>query len=178
MNQVRKYLILVTFCISLAGLNNTIAQKSDNSFTIYLVRHSEKVIDKDNLRNPPLTECGQERSNNLKKFLSAVNIDRVYSTNYTRTLETARPTADSKSLEIEIYNPSMLNEFVTKLIESGEDALVVGHSNTTPVLAALLCGEEGTSMHESIYNRIYQVVITGETTQMNIFHTSFNCKNQ
>jgi 2-keto-3-deoxy-galactonokinase len=53
--------------------------------------------------------------------------------------------------------------------------LVVGHSNTTAVLAGLLIGEEMGSFDESIYNRVYQVVIAGDDRRLHILHTAFVC---
>ena len=82
--------ITVTSFLLLIVLPSVVrAQESNKSFTIYLVRHSEKVIDKDNLKDPPLTECGVERSENLALFLIAIEIEKIYSTNYVRTINTA-----------------------------------------------------------------------------------------
>ena len=38
--------------------------------------------------------------------------------------------------------PDQLDDFAKLLIKNRKDVLVVGHSNTTPVLAGLLVGEE------------------------------------
>ena len=60
---------------------------SDN-FTLYLVRHAEKQADS---KNPPLTQCGEERAKQLASLLSKAQIKSVYSTNYQRTMSTATP---------------------------------------------------------------------------------------
>ena len=152
-------------------------QDQNKSFTIYLVRHSEKVIDKNNLKDPPLTQCGEERSESLALFFSNIEMDRIYSTDYIRTKNTALPTAKAKNLEIEIFDASKLEELLALIMERGEDVLIVGHSTTTPVLAGLLIGKEMGSINERIYNRIYQVTISDKKGKLNIFHTSFECKN-
>ena len=108
-------------------------------------------------------------------LLSAVDISMIYSTDYERTIKTAEPTAKMKSLDIEIYEPSELESFAKKLLNDRKNVLIVGHSNTTPILAGLLCGRKYGAMHESIYNRIYQVVIFDDKTQLNVFHTDLNC---
>lgn len=167
------FLLLAIACLLRPGIIS--AQSDEAIFSIYLVRHSEKVIDPDNLKNPPLTECGMIRSENLASFLSAVDISRIYSTDFLRTVQTAEPTANKKGLNIEKYGPSDLESFAKKLLGARENVLVVGHSNTTPLLAGLLCGKEFGAMHESIYNRIYQVIIYENKTQLNIFHTELNC---
>lgn len=144
-------------------------------FTIYLVRHSEKDVAA-SPSDPPLTPCGQERSEHLSAFLAQVPVDAVYSTDYTRTQSTAAPTAQSKELSIISYDPSDLEGIAEQLINAKQDALVVGHSNTTGVLAGLLSGEEIGSFDESIYNRIYQVVIHKKCNRLHVLHTAFSCE--
>ena len=152
-----------------------LAQDKDSMFTIYLVRHAEKVLSEDNPKDPPLTPCGEQRAASLEVFLSSVHLDAIYSSDYTRTRNTAQPTARNRQMETRLYDPKKLEEFAKVLIERGEDALVVGHSNSTPVLAGLLVGEEMDPIDESIYNRIYQVVISKETGQLHVLHSTFNC---
>lgn len=169
---MKRLTVVLVLVITLFGA--VIAQEEKN-FNIYLVRHAEKVIDKDNLKDPPLTECGTERAQSIKRFLSDIDIERVYSTNYIRTRETARPTATSEELDIEIYNPGDLEAMAEILLERGETALVVGHSNTTPILAGLLAGEQGYAIADNVYNQVYQVVICGEIKKLNVFYTSVKC---
>ena len=152
-----------------------IAQKSD-LFTIYLVRHSEKDLASKNEADPPLTKCGKQRSESLSSFLEDVKLDAVYSTDYNRTINTAKPTANSKELKIEKYNPRDLVRFSKLLIDAKKDVLVVGHSNTTGVLAGLLIGEELGEIDLDIYDRIYQVVINNKNGRLHVFHSPFECK--
>ncbi|MCH2197583.1 MAG: histidine phosphatase family protein [Flavobacteriales bacterium] len=151
-------------------------QENEEIFTIYLVRHAEKDLNSSNPSDPPLTPCGEERSEMISQFLSHIELDAIYSTEYSRTKSTAQPTADIKSMSIESYDPRALSEFASTLIQNKEDALVVGHSNTTAVLAGLLVGEELGAFDESIYNRIYQVVIHKESGRLHVFHTAFSCE--
>lgn len=153
------------------------AQKNNEIFTIYLVRHSEKDLTSDNQSDPPLTPCGEQRSESLSSFLSAVDLDVIYSTNYNRTKNTALPTATSKGLEIKEYDPEKLKDFSNCLLESKQDALVVGHSNTTGVLAGLLVSEELGEFDLAIYNRVYQVVIYNNSGRLHLLHTAFDCKD-
>lgn len=171
-------LTLITISTILGLRPDVKAQESSEIFTIYLVRHSEKDVTGNHAGDPPLTECGAERSEHLSTFLSAVPIDAVYSTNYTRTKNTALPTAQSKKIEIQEYNPGELEAVSDLLLEKKEDALVVGHSNTTAVLAGILTNQELGSFDESIYNRIYQVVVQERKGRLHLFHTSFACKDR
>lgn len=168
---------LAIILIILGIQTDACAQKNNEIFTIYLVRHSEKDLTSDNHSDPPLTPCGALRSESLSSFLSAVDLDAIYSTNYIRTKNTALPTATSKGLEVMEYDPGELLEFSNFLLESKQDALVVGHSNTTGVLAGLLVGEEIGEFDLDIYNRVYQVVIHKESGRLHLLHTAFNCKD-
>ena len=103
-------------------------------------------------------------------------MDAIYSTDYSRTINTAKPTANSKELKIEKYNPRDLVGFSKLLIDAKKDVLVVGHSNTTGVLAGLLIGEELGEIDLDIYDRIYQVVISNENGRLHVFHSPFACK--
>lgn len=143
-------------------------------YTIYLVRHAEKEVEAGN-SNPALTSCGKQRAETLAGFFNAIDLMAIYSTNYVRTRETASPTAKEQQLKIQDYNPRKLKEFAVLLKERKEDALVVGHSNTTAVLAGLLIGEEMGSFDESIYNRIYQVVLSKDQGRLHILNSSFVC---
>ena len=152
------------------------AQNEDSMFTIYLVRHAEKELSSDNPKDPPLTPCGKQRAASLEVFLSQVQLDAIYSSDYSRTRSTAQPVAQNRNMETRLYDPKKLEEFAKVLIERGENALVVGHRNSTPVLAGLLVGEEMEPIDESIYNRIYQVVINKETGRLHVLHSVFDCE--
>ncbi len=162
-------LIIIGFQLNLG------AQEDKEIYTIYLVRHSEKEMSSENPSDPSLTPCGKERSEFLSSFLEEVDLDVIYSTDYIRTKSTALPTAKSKGLEIREYKPQELKEFSKILIDSKQDALVVGHSNTTGVLAGLLVGEEIGEFDLSIYNRVYQVVLHKKCGRLHLLHTAFKC---
>jgi len=169
-------LISVFLMLGCTSSNGVFAQDPDDIFTIYLVRHSEKEDSLSRRSDPPLSDCGQQRSEHLSHFLSAVNLDVVYSTNFIRTINTAQPTADSKGLGVVQYNPAALFDFSKHLIEKKQNALVVGHSNTTGVLAGLLVGDDIGAFDLDIYDRIYQVVIHNNKAKLLLYHSEFDCK--
>ena len=153
------------------------AQDSESMFTIYLVRHAEKELSTDDPKDPPLTPCGEQRAAGLEVFLSSVQLDAVYSSDYARTRSTAQPVAQNRNMETRLYDHKKPEEFAKLLLERGENALVVGHSNSTPVLAGLLVGEELEPIDESIYNRIYQVVIIKDKGRLHVFNSNFDCSD-
>ena len=166
---------VLTMCFLALAWGPDLDAQNDEVFTIYLVRHSEKDFTSENTSDLPLSSCGIQRSIALSSFLDDVYLDAVYSTDYTRTKNTAIPTADTKDLEITLYNGQDIESFSHTLLETQQDALVVGHSNTTGVLAGLLVNEELGDLDLDIYDRIYQVVICGETRHLQLFHSSFEC---
>ena len=152
------------------------AQNKSEIFTIYLVRHAEKEAEANDHEDPSLSSCGELRAQALAKILSDIRLEKIYSTPYERTLSTARPITESRQLEIEIYDPSRLGEFSQLLLDARQDALVVGHSNTTGVLAGLLAGVSEEAFDEDIYDRLYQVAISGKQARLNLLHQSFYCE--
>ena len=109
-------------------------------YELILVRHFEKVADID---NPGLTEQGHIRAKKLAEILDKSDITKIYSTDYNRTKQTAIPVSKRKELEVNHYDPRNLKRFASILLTSQENALIVGHSNTTPALIKLLGGGQG-----------------------------------
>ena len=173
--MTKKYLTIILIILGIQS--NVGAQENNEIFTVYLVRHSEKDISSNNYSDPPLTQCGEQRSKSLSSFLRDVHLDAIYSTDYNRTKNTALPTAQSKGLKIKEYNPEKLKDFSRLLLENKQDALVVGHSNTTGVLAGLLVGEELGEFDLDIYNRVYQVAIYENRGRLHLLHTAFDCND-
>tara|TARA_B100000963_G_scaffold86774_1_gene74421 strand:- start:213 stop:740 length:528 start_codon:yes stop_codon:yes gene_type:complete len=174
MRITKLFLALVLFLLCFTK-ENLIAQTDVETFTIYLIRHSEKDILSENQMDPPLTKCGMERSEYLGSFFEDINIKDVYSTNYLRTIKTAMPTAFSKKVSIQYYDSNNLRLFSEQLLNSKQNSLVVGHSNTTPILAGLLTGKDMNSIDENIYNRIYKVIISQNNKKLFVFETAFDC---
>lgn len=124
---------------------------------LHLVRHAEKDLGRD----PALTAEGEARARALVEVLADAPIEVIYSTNYRRTRQTARPIAQARDLPIIYYDPGDLSAFAAKLRSDRRSALVVGHSNTTPQLAEALGGEAGTPITEGTeYDRLYRIELT------------------
>ncbi|MEY3376759.1 MAG: hypothetical protein RL463_1069, partial [Bacteroidota bacterium] len=95
---------------------------------IFFVRHAEKSLAVKN--DPPLTPEGEKRALELERVLKGKKIKHIYSTQTNRTISTAKPLAESLSLPISYYAHDTMPKFLYRMLESGENALVVGHSNT------------------------------------------------
>lgn len=140
-------------------------------YTLYLIRHAEKTTE----QNPGLTKCGLKRANYLAEMLEDKKIANIYSTNYRRTELTAAPLASALSLNVQKYEPRDLEAFAISLKQQNENALVVGHSNTTPKLAAIISNQSLKKLPESEFDQIFILKIKGEEVMLAQKNQGFNC---
>ncbi|MBT8296219.1 MAG: histidine phosphatase family protein [Gramella sp.] len=110
--------------------------------TYYLIRHAEKDRSDSSNRNPDLKKEGLARAKKWAEVLQEVDFDAIYSTNYHRTMQTAKPLADLNKLEIMQYDAGKLFDENFANATVGKTVLVVGHSNTTPQFANAIIGEK------------------------------------
>jgi broad specificity phosphatase PhoE len=116
--------------------------ESQATTTIIFFRHAEQTSHDE--ADPPLSEAGQKRVAELTRQLVdadvVAGIDAIYSTPYIRSLETARPLADQLDLPINSYAADDTEEILDTILKNhkGKIILVIGHSNTIPVLIANL----------------------------------------
>ena len=163
---MKKTFLLLSFVFVLIACES--AEKSltapESITTIYLIRHAEKDrSDKEN-KNPELTEEGKKRAERWAEVLGLSKVDAVYSTNYQRTLQTAAPTATLNGLEIQTYEPNNLDIDSLTTLHEGERILIVGHSNTTPMLVNRALGEERFEWIEDTVNgNLFILTITPST---------------
>ena len=134
---MKNYFLLFAFAFYFLS-----ACTSDKTTTYYLIRHSEKDRTNTMNANPHLNFEGEKRAQRWAGYFSDIKLDAVYSTKYFRTVETATPTAKTKNLDINYYDPRHLNDSIFKVATYGKSVLVVGHSNTTPQFANKILGEE------------------------------------
>ncbi|MEJ2128845.1 MAG: phosphoglycerate mutase family protein [Woeseiaceae bacterium] len=138
--------------------------ESQATTTIIFVRHAEKAAEPAD--DPGLSEAGKRRVAELTRQLVdadvVAGIDAIYATPYRRTQETAQPLADALDLPINTYDGSDTEEVLETILKNhkGKIILVVGHSNTVPVLIANLgASKKVPPIHESEYDNIYIISI-------------------
>jgi 2,3-bisphosphoglycerate-dependent phosphoglycerate mutase len=152
--------LLVLVCFHIGGCVDMNRQESDMEIrNIILVRHAEKA-DNDP-HDPDLLPVGLQRADILAEIFREWPFDKVYSTDYKRTLATIQPLADNQGLNIQIYEHKTLYDFAQQILKSDDkNILVCGHTNTTPELINLLIGEEKyDEMPMEEYNTIWWVQI-------------------
>jgi len=147
-------LILVWFGVAPAAVAD---EPTQPSVVVFLVRHAEKVL---GVNDPPLTPEGEQRAQLLAATLRDSSVDVVYSSDYKRTQDTARPTAARLGVNLQLYDAGDLEPFAEEILREGGRVLVVGHSNTTPEMVRLLGGKPGTPIEEGDeYDRLYMVTV-------------------
>ncbi len=143
------------------------AQNSDVT-TYYFIRHAEKVRTDTSNKDPNLNAKGLQRAKKWKEVFIHVKFDAIYTTDYHRTKQTAKPTADSKNLPVFIYNPGEIYNDAFKSETKGKTVLVVGHSNTTPFFVNKVIGKNKyLQIDDQNNSNLYIVTITkGKTTDI------------
>lgn len=148
---MKKALILVLFMTMNYGL---LAQTT----TIYCIRHAEKV---DNSKNPDLSPKGYERANQWAYTFEKVPLKAIYSTDFIRTKATAKPTAESKKLEIITYDTKTLELEKINKNYPGQAVLIVGHSNSIPEMINQFINEKAyTTIEDTVFGNLYIISIT------------------
>lgn len=141
--------------------------------TVFLVRHAEKAANPP--EDPPLLETGSIRSQELARILGKAGIKAIYTSQFLRTKQTAEPLA--KQLGIVIIavpikmsgsNPREISQESIKDVaekvnqRAGENALIVGHSNTVPEVIRALGGDVVPTIDEKEFDDLFVVTVYGK----------------
>ena len=149
-----------TLFIVLFSTFSVFSQENETT-TYYLIRHAEKDTSDATNVNPDLNQIGLERAKKWASVFTPVSLNAIYSTDFRRTKQTAKPTANSKNLPTYAFDTSRMYDAGFKYNTSGKSVLVVGHSNTTPQLANMILGEEKYPLiDENNYSNLYIITVT------------------
>lgn len=146
-----KRLLLAT-ALSLLTAGSALAQ------TVVLVRHAEKA---DQSSDPVLSEAGEARAQTLATTLSDAHPSTIFVTPLQRTGLTAAPTAEFHSVTPEAVPltggvDAHVAAVVARVRAQPADStvLVVGHSNTIPLIARALGYADAADMPECEFDRL------------------------
>lgn len=122
---------------------NVVAFAQENKITTFiLVRHAEKDLTQ-STNDPDLSADGKSRAARLSELFKKSEVTAVYSTPYKRTQQTVEALATEKSLKITAYQANKMEEIDNMIKQhAGGTVLIAGHSNTIPLVANYLTGEE------------------------------------
>jgi len=121
------------------GGSADVTQGTAGTTVVFLVRHAEKGSEG---KDPPLTEAGSERANCLAGMLKDAGVTHLFATEYQRTQLTVAPLATALGLEVVVLAPADGDALIEQLdgLPPNSIAVVAGHSNTIPAIAAALGG--------------------------------------
>ena len=124
------------------------------ALVIVLVRHAERVAGGD---DPALSTAGRARAKLLARMLSDASVQGVYVTEFLRSRQTGKPTAEVAGVSLRAYdaaNATALAKTITATHSSGT-VLVAAHSNTVDDIAAALGAPGVGELAETDFDRMF-----------------------
>lgn len=168
MNKKNLTLLALLFAAVFSQL--AFAQDEFKPKTVFLIRHAEK--EDEPRQDPPLKTEGVARSRELARLLASAGIKAIYTSQFTRTKQTAEPlatklglTATAITLRSNPTNPRLIadestKEVVNKVLEgAGENVLVIGHSNSVPDVIKMLGGDVVPTIDERKFDDLFIVTV-------------------
>lgn len=138
--------------------------ESQSTTTLIIVRHAEKA--EQPADDAGLTTEGKLRAHKLADMLTEVDVvaglDSIYTSQFKRAQETARPLAKRLELPIDVWAADDFKGLEEKILgeHRGEIVLIVGHSNTVPRIIAEFGGSKKVpDIPEHQYNDFFVVSI-------------------
>lgn len=164
-----KILISIVFAIAVF-YQPVMAQDDFKPITVFLVRHGER--EQEPRQDPPLSKEGVARSQALARLLGNAGIKAIFTSQLTRTKQTAEPLASKLGLTVTPFtlkpnpaNPRQIAaestaEVTNKILEqAGQSVLVVGHSNSIPDVIKMLGGDVIPTIDERKYDDLFIVIV-------------------
>lgn len=126
---------------------------------IFLVRHAERadaggVVQKD----PDLSETGRARAQALAETLRDAKISAIYTTEFHRTQETAKPLAEQLGMQPRIVPAKEAKQLIAAVKGADGNVLVVGHSNTLPEIMRALGIAQPPTLGEHDYDNLFVIL--------------------
>lgn len=154
--------LVLAAAISLLTAGSALAQ------TVILVRHAEKV---DDSADPVLSEAGEARAAALAAVLADAHPSYVFTSPLQRTSLTAGPAAELHSATLEPVSleggaaaHAAASAERVRALSADAVVLMVGHSNTVPLIARALGFGAAADMQECEYDRLTVLTLNGERT--------------
>lgn len=152
--------------LGLLGLVTLLGGCPKDPLTVaYIVRHAEKATTPP--EDPTLTAEGQAHAVALADRLGAQPIVAVFSTDTTRTRQTAAPLAEKLGLTVQIYSSPADLAALIKSTYAGKAVAIVGHSNTVPqiisALGATPPAEIASGIPDDQFDNLYMMLISADS---------------
>jgi broad specificity phosphatase PhoE len=129
--------------------------------SVIVLRHAEKALSVD--EDPVLSEAGQRRALQLATMLCSQKIDAIYVSDTRRSQLTAAPLAARLGVPVTLRSGKDVDGLLADIGERyvGGRVVVVGHSNTVPVIIDKLTrGTTVVSVADEEYDALFVVTVT------------------
>ena len=145
--------------VTLLGLILSCAAQAQEHM-VFLVRHAEKAVEP--AADPPLSTQGLLRAESLAVRIANAKPSAIYTSQYQRTQMTANPLARAVGIGITVVPidkasagdyPQLLRMRICAQ-PAGSNAVIIGHSNTIPTIAAAWTAQSVRPIAEDEYNRM------------------------
>jgi len=128
---------------------------------IFVVRHAERADTSDGsapmmATDPDLSPAGKARAESLATMLKDARVASIYTTQYKRTKQTAEPLGLTP---VEVNSREVAA--VVEKLKAGENALIVGHSNSVGAIIKQLGVTEPVTLSDDDYDNLF-IVVRGE----------------
>lgn len=144
--------------------------------TFYFIRHAEKDRSDSENSDPELSQDGLGRAMHWDEILKDVELDAIYSTDYQRTAMTAAPISVNRNIDVQYYEPQMIDYAEFKSENLNKNILVIGHSNTTPEFVNQMLGEDKYfAMDDNDNGSLFTVQIVNGIATAQRVHINCNC---
>ncbi|MDO1511234.1 histidine phosphatase family protein [Maribacter confluentis] len=177
--KVVKFALLILLTFTLSCKEEPAKDKPNEEITVstfYLIRHAEKIRSNPDDADPELNQKGLGRAMHWAEIFNDVELDAIYSTNYNRTSMTAAPTSVKKNIDVQYYDPRILDIEQFKADNLNKNVLIVGHSNTTPEFVNLLIEEDKfTDIDDSENGTLFIVQIVNDIPTVTKLLFNCNC---
>lgn len=132
--------------------------------TVFVVRHADRGPEEPDAL---LTERGLRQADQLGALLADAGIKHIYTTELTRTRQTAAPTAKVTGIEPVIVAQQDFDGLIRQIkstLRDGEATLVVGHRKTVPRIVQALSGREIEPLVFDEFTRLLVVTVMPDGT--------------
>ncbi|TRY13280.1 phosphoglycerate mutase family protein [Shewanella hanedai] len=163
------------FSATLQAAEAEIQGADSNSKILIFVRHAEKQLDQG--KDPSLTPAGQRRATQLAIALKDMPFTALYATPFKRTKETLEPISKNKEITVQVVDvKGGMSEHISRSVEKIKaekgNVLVVGHSNTIPLLIKAIGGMEIDAIAENDYDNLYLLTLPAKGS-VGLIHTKY-----
>jgi broad specificity phosphatase PhoE len=168
--------LVVGIALVAAAASASFAQPS----TVILVRHAEKGATP--ASDPVLTPAGEQRAKDLLRVLADAKVSSIITTQFARTKLTAKPLADSLHSTMTVVATGEMKAHIdsiaakVKSAKKGSTVLVVGHSNTIPLIISALGGPKMLDLCDAEYSHLF-VLEMSEVGKANLIRGTYGASD-